>query len=234
MGTLGQDIRFALRNLRKSPAFTIIAAMTLALGIGASTAIFSVIENVLMEPFPYTDAPRLVSVQIHDTERNEPGGRAGFTGPEFLDYVAQNHVFDRVIANDQIDVLYRSGEGTERFNGCYITPGTFEFLGMPPLLGRVAQPADYEPSAPPIFLMRYKTWVTRFSADPTLINKTFVLNGTPRTLIGIMPPRFGWGDADMWIPNKPSRTATQQRNGFPQFWRSEEHTSELQSQFHLV
>jgi putative ABC transport system permease protein len=218
MGTLGQDIRFALRNLRKSPSFTIIAAVTLALGIGASTAIFSVIENVLMEPFPYTDAARLVSVQIHDTERNEPGGRAGFSGPEFLDYVAQNHVLDRVIANDGLDILYRSGDGTERFDGNLITPGTFEFLGMPAYLGRVAQPADYEPGAPPVFVMRYKTWVTRFSGDPKLINKTFVLNGTQRTLIGVMPPRFGWGDADMWIPAKPSRSVAQAQNGFPQFW----------------
>jgi putative ABC transport system permease protein len=218
MGTLSQDIRFALRNLRKSPAFAIIAAVTLALGIGASTAIFSVIENVLMEPFPYTDAQRLVSVQIHDTEQNQPGGRAGYSGPEFLDYIAQNHVFDRVIANAGLDVLYRSGEGTERFDGNLITPGTFEFLGMPPFLGRVAQPADYEPGAPPVFVMRYKTWVTRFNADPSLINKTFVLNGAQRTLIGVMPPRFGWGDADMWIPQKPSRSAVQERNGFPVFW----------------
>jgi len=218
MGTLGQDIRFALRNLRKSPTFAIIAAVTLALGIGASTAIFSVIENVLMEPFPYPDASRLVSVQIHDTEQNEPGGRAGYSGPEFLDYIAQNHVLDRVIANAGQDVLYRSGEGTERFDGNLITPGTFEFLGMPALLGRVAHPADYEPGAPPVFVMRYKTWVTRFSADPKLINKTFVLNGTQRTLIGIMPPRFGWGDADMWIPTKPSRSGEQERNGFPVFW----------------
>jgi putative ABC transport system permease protein len=218
MGTLGQDIRFALRNLRKSPSFAIIAAITLALGIGASTAIFSVIENVLMEPFPYTDAQRLVSVQIHDTEQNQPGGRAGYSGPEFLDYIAQNHAFDRVIANAGLDVLYRSGEGTERFDGNLITPGTFEFLGMPALLGRVAQPADYEPGAPPVFVLRYKTWITRFSADPSLVNKTFVLNGTQRTLIGIMPPRFGWGDADMWIPQTPSRSAAQERNGFPVFW----------------
>jgi len=218
MGTLGQDIRFALRNLRKSPAFAIIAAVTLALGIGASTAIFSVIENVLMEPFPYTDAPRLVAVQIHDTEQNNPGGRFGYSGPEFLDYLAQNHSFDRAIANANLDVLYRSGEGTERFDGNYITPGTFEFFGMPSLLGRVAQPADYEPGAPPVFVMRYKTWVARFSADPSLINKTFVLNGTQRTLIGIMPPRFGWGDADMWIPQKPSHSAAQERSGFPIFW----------------
>jgi predicted permease len=218
MGTVRQDIRFALRNLRKSPSFAIIAALTLALGMGASTAIFSVIENVLMEPFPYTDPARLVSVQIHDTERNEPGGRPVFSGPEFLDYVAQNHVFDRVMANAGLDILYRSGEGTERFDGNLVIPGTFEFLGMPALLGRVAQPADYEPGAPPVFVLRYKTWVTRFNADPALINKSFVLNGVPRTLIGVMPTRFAFGDADMWIPQKPSRSAPQERNGFPIYW----------------
>src|SRR5712691_7165541 len=134
MGTLGQDIRYALRNLRKAPGFAVVAVMTLALGIGASTAIFSVIDNVLMEPFPYPDAQRFMSVLIHDTERSEPGGRPVYTGPEFLDYVEQNQVFDRVIANDQADVLYRSGEGREHFRGNYTTPGTVEFLGMPALV----------------------------------------------------------------------------------------------------
>jgi len=208
MGTLGQDIRYALRNLGKAPGFAVIAIVTLALGIGASTAIFSVMDNILMEPFPYPDAQRYYSMQIHDTEQNQPGGRAGYSGPEFLDIVEQNHVFDRVIANNNLDVLYRSGEGAERFNGNYVTPGTFEFLGMPALLGRVMQPADYEPGAPPVFVLRYKVWVKEFGADPGVVNKTFVLNGTPRTLIGIMPPRFGWGDADLWIPEKPSRAAS--------------------------
>jgi putative ABC transport system permease protein len=220
MGTLGQDIRYALRNLGKTPGFAIVAMITLALGIGASTAIFSVIDNILMEPFPYPDAQRFMSVLIHDTERSEPGGRAAFSGPEFLDYVGQNHVFDRAIANGNVDVLYRSGEGTERFDGNYVTPGTFEFLGMPALLGRVMQPADYEPGAPPVFVLRYKTWVKHFGADPRIVNKTFVLNGTARTLIGIMPPRFGWGDADMWIPAKPSKAVTNSAyaGAFPQFW----------------
>ena len=197
-----------------------VAVITLALGIGASTAIFSVIDNVLMEPFPYPDAQRFMSVQIHDTERSEPGGRAGFSGPEFLDYVEQNHVFDRAIANDNLDVLYRAGEGTQRFDANYVTPGTFEFLGMPALLGRVMQPADYEPGAPPVFVLRYKTWLKSFGADPGIVNKTFVLNGTSRTLIGIMPPRFGWGDADMWIPKKPDRAnaAKTVAGAFPQFW----------------
>src|SRR6266705_291857 len=220
MGTLGQDLRYALRNLGKTPGFAIVAMITLALGIGASTAIFSVIDNILMEPFPYPDAQRFMSVLIHDTERSEPGGRAAFSGPEYLDYVQQNHVFDRAIANDRVDVLYRSGEGTERFDGNYVTPGTFEFLGMPALLGRVMQPADYEPGAPPVFVLRYKTWVKHFGADPRIVNKTFALNGTARTLIGIMPPRFGWGDADMWIPAKPSKAVTNSAyaGAFPQFW----------------
>jgi len=220
METLGQDVRYALRNLRKTPGFALVAILTLALGIGASTAIFSVIENILMEPFPYPDAQRYMSVLIHDTERNEPGGRPVFSGPEYLDYVEQNHVFDRVIANDRTDVLYRSGEGTQRFDGNYVTPGTFEFLGIPALYGRVMQQADYEPGAPPVFVLRYKTWVKSFGADPGIVNKTFVLNGASRTLIGIMPPRFGWGDAEMWIPDKPSRAASGKvvAGAFPRFW----------------
>jgi hypothetical protein len=161
MGSLWQDFRYAGRTLRKSPGFAVVAIVTLALGIGASTAIFSVIENVLMEPFPYPDAQRFVSVQIHDTEQNQPGGRGGYSGPEFLDYIEQNHSFDRVIGNDQQDVLYTSGEGTDRFNGCVVTPGTFEFLGMRALLGRVMEPADYEAGAPLVFVLRYTTWVNR-------------------------------------------------------------------------
>src|SRR5438094_8724138 len=128
-----------------------------------------------------------MSVPIHDTERSEPGGRAAFSGPEFLDYVQQNHVFDRAIANDRVDVLYRAGEGTQRFDGNYVTPGTFEFLGMPALLGRVMQPADYEPGAPPVFVLRYKTWVKDFDAYPSIVNKTFILNDQPGRLRGIIP-----------------------------------------------
>jgi predicted permease len=161
-----------------------------------------------------------MSMQVHDTERSERGGRAGYLGPELLDIEEQNHVFDGVIANDNLDVLYRKGEGSERFDGNFITPGTFEFFGMQPLLGRVAQAADYEPGAPPVFVLRYKTWIKSFGGDPSIVNKTFELNGTARTLIGIMPPRFGWGDADLWIPKKPSRAAAPMTvaGAFQQHW----------------
>ena len=153
----------------------------------------------MIEPFPYADAPRLMTVQIHDTARNEPGGRPVFSGPELVDYIEQNHVFDRVIASQALDVLHTSGEGTERLEGYLVTPGTFEFFGMRALRGRAMQPADYEPGAPPVFVLRYKAWMSRFNGDPAILDRQFVLNGTSRTLIGIMPPRFAWGDADLWI-----------------------------------
>ena len=211
---LMQDIRYALRTLWKSKAFAAVAVLTLALGIGASTAIFSVIENALLAPFPYKDAGRLVYMTIHDTQGNDPGGRAGYSSSEFLDYAEQNHVFDRVIAAAEEQVLYKQGEGTERLYGAHVTPGTFEFFGMPALYGRVAEPADYEPGASPIFVMRYKTWINQFNGDLGVLNKTFVLNGTPRTLIGIMPPRFGWYEADVMMPDKPLRGARSVGPGF--------------------
>lgn len=122
METLGQDIRYALRNLGKAPGFALVAIITLALGIGASTAIFSVINNVLMEPFPYTGADRYYSIEIRDTEKNQPYGRRGYSGAEYLDYVGQNHSFDRIIAANNLDVLYKSGEGSLNFQGVRVSP----------------------------------------------------------------------------------------------------------------
>ena len=214
--SLGSDLRFGARTLWKSRAFSAIAIITLALGVGASSAIFSVIDNILLEPFPYPAAQRLMSLVIHDIDQSNPGGRGAFTGAEFLDYSTQNHVFENAIGMADVDVLYTSGEGTERFVGMLISPNTFEFLGVPPLLGRAAQPADYQPGAPPTFVLRYKTWVSRFSSDPSILNKTFTLNGVSRTLVGIMPPRFAWGNADMWIPQTPIRG--EMFNGFPLYW----------------
>src|ERR1700719_773425 len=214
--SLGSDLRFGARTLWKNRAFSAIAIITLALGVGASSAIFSVIDNILLEPFPYPEAQRLMSLEIHNTDESHPGGRGAFTDAEFLDYSTQNHVFDSTIAMAQEDVLYTSGDGTENFQGELITPNTFEFLGVQPLLGRAAQTADYQPGAPPIFVLRYKTWVSRFSSARSILNKTFTLNGVSRTLVGIMPPRFAWGDADMWLPQTPIRG--EMVNGFPLYW----------------
>ncbi len=148
MRLLWRDVRFAARSLGRDLRFTGLAVLALALGIGATTAIFSVIDNVLLDPFPYKDSRRMVQFEIHDSSRSGPGGRGGLLIPEFLDYQAQNRVFDRMIASNNLDVLYTNGDGTERFNGQECGPGTFEFLGMAPLLGRSFGPDDYRSDAP--------------------------------------------------------------------------------------
>src|SRR5215471_18629332 len=130
------DLAYALRGMRKEPAFALLAIVTLALGIGAATTVFSAIQNILLDPFPYTEAERVVAIQIHDTASSRPDGRAFFSTPEFLDYQAENHVFEEVIGGTGDDVLYNNGEGMEQFMGGYVTPNTFRFLGVPALLGR--------------------------------------------------------------------------------------------------
>ena len=215
---LGGDLRYALRSLGRSRAFAAAAIVTLGLGIGASTAIFSVIDNVLLEPFPYKDWGRMVFPRIHSTAAAQEEGRQGYTSNELLEFARHNHVFDAVIGTSDDPVLYKHGEGVEWLYGADVTPGTFEFFGMPALHGRVLQPSDYQPGAPPVFVMRHKTWKERFNSDPGVLNKTFVLNGTARTLIGIMPPRFGWYDADVWIPETPLPGASTGFAGLPARW----------------
>ncbi|HEV2667832.1 MAG TPA: ABC transporter permease [Blastocatellia bacterium] len=196
---LWQDLRYGARTLLKQPGFTLIAVLTLALGIGSTTTIFSAIQNILLDPFPYTDAQRVVAIQIRDTSSSRPGGRTFFQAPEFLDYQEQNRVFEDVIGGTFGDVLYKTGDGMEQFSGGYVTPNTFRFLGVPAQLGRGITPDDARPGAPPVFVMAHKLWVKRFNLDPTILGKTFTLNGTPTTLVGIMPPRFTKLGADVWI-----------------------------------
>ena len=117
--TCWQDLRYGARTLRKSPGFTAVAALTLALGIGSATTIFSAIQNILLDPFPYTDAQRVVAIQIHDTASGRPGGRTYYQAPEFLDYQEQNHVFEEVIGGTFVDVLYDNGDGREQFQGSH-------------------------------------------------------------------------------------------------------------------
>ena len=186
--------------MRKQPAFTALAALTLALGIGAATTIFSVIQNVLLDPFPYTDAHRVAMIQIRDASNPQPFGRTGFQTPEFLDYAEQNHVFEEVIGRTNEDVLSTTGEGTEQFNGALLTTNTFRFLGVPPLLGRPLTDDDAKAGAPPVFVMAHRMWLRQHNLDPTILGRTYVLNGVPTTLVGIMPPRFTLLGADLWRP----------------------------------
>jgi putative ABC transport system permease protein len=200
MQTIWQDLRYGLRNLLNYPSFAFLAILTLALGIGAATTIFSVIQNVLLDPFPYTDARRVAAIQIHDLASSRPGGRGFFQVPEFLDYQAQNSVFEEVIGGSFEDVLLTTGESTELLTGGRVTPNTFRFLGVPAAVGRGIGEADAKPDAPPVFVMAYKMWLQHYNLDPGILGRTFTLNGVPTTLVGIMPKRFTKLGADLWQP----------------------------------
>jgi len=196
--TWWQDIRYGLRRLLKQPAFTGLAVLTLALGVGATTTIFSVIYGVLLDPFPYVNSDRVAVVQIQDTAVARPVGRTAFPLQEFLEYQAQNRVFEEVIGGSHEDVLNTTGEGPEQYDGAYVTPNTFRFLGVPALVGRGLLPEDAAPGAPPVFVMSHKLWLGRYNLDPTIVGRSFILNGVPTTLVGIMPARFTKFAADLW------------------------------------
>ena len=205
MQTLWQDVRYGLRGIWNRPGFAILAILTLALGMGATTTIFSAIQNILLDPFPYTDARRVAAIQIHDLSSARPGGRGAFQVPEFLDYQEQNHVFEEVIGGTGEDVLMSTNEGTELYDGGMVTANMFTFLGVPPVLGRGITPADASPTAPPVFVMADKMWLKKFNRDPGILGRTFVLNGVTTTLVGIMPPRFTKLAADLWRPVRLDR-----------------------------
>jgi putative ABC transport system permease protein len=200
MSQLWQDVRHGFRLLRKQPAFSILALLTLALGIGAATTIFSVIQNVLFDPFPGHTVERVVAFHIHDAASGRPGGRSSFQVPEFREYETQVQAFEEVIGGAYEDVLYTTRDGAEQFTGGLVTPNNFSFLGVPAARGRVLLPDDARPGAPPVFVLTHKAWLVHFAGDGAVLGRTFVLNGVPTTLVGIMPPHFAKLGADLYRP----------------------------------
>jgi putative ABC transport system permease protein len=200
MPSTRQDVAYALRGLRANPGFAALAMATLALGIGAATTMFSVIEIVVMAPFPYRDAGRIAAFDIHNLDDGRPGGRMGLRPDEYLAYRTQNHVFSEDIGGGGTDdVLLTTGEGTEQYDGAVVTPNTFLALGVPAQIGRVLTPEDGKPGAQPVFVMAYKMWQRRYHLDPSILGRSFILNGKPTTLVGIMPKRFTKRGADLWF-----------------------------------
>ena len=214
-GGLAQDTRYGVRSLRKQPSFTAAAVLALALGIGATTTIFSVIENVLFNPYPmYRNVDRMVGVMIHDDASSRPGGRDYFQTAEFLDYASQLTSFDAIIAGSGTDVIYTGPDGSEQFNGGLVSGNNFPVLGVDAIFGRTIAPEDAATGAPPVFVMSYKLWASRFGMDQSLIGRTFTLDGAPTTLIGVMPPRVSKLGADIWRPIRLDRADPAIRNQF--------------------
>jgi putative ABC transport system permease protein len=209
-----QDLRYGFRSLANQPAFTALAVLTLALGIGAATTIFSVIQNVLLDPFPYKDADRVVAIRIHDSTNPQPFGRTNLRTAEFLDYLEQSQVVEDAIGGSFEDVLWTTGEGTEQLSCGLVTANLFQFLGVSALHGRTLTPADAAPGAPPVFVMAHKMWVKHFNQDPGVVGRTLTLNGIPTTAVGVMPARFTKQAADMWRPIALTRSDPQLANVF--------------------
>ena len=206
MPSLWQDLSYGLRGLRNQPSFTLLAILALALGIGGATTIFSAIQNVLLDPFPYTDANRVVQLVIHDVTSSGPGGRGAFNVQEYLEIQEQNHVIEEMIGGTFEDIMIPNGEGTDQVQGGAVTSNMFQFLGVPAQLGRTLTSDDAKPGAPPVFVMSYKMWLKQFNLDPKILGRTFILNNVPTTLVGIMPKRFTKLDADVYRSTSLSRS----------------------------
>jgi putative ABC transport system permease protein len=200
-----QDLRYGVRTLFKDRRSALLAIFGLALGIGASTVVFSVVYDGLLNPFPYKDANGISIFQIHDVERAGNRGRGAFSFPEFLDYREQNNVFTDMVGTAYTDVLYSSNGGAQQLQGAYVTTNTFPFLGVKPLLGRWIAEDDGKPGAPPVFVMSFSFWKEQFNGDPRVLGTALMLNGESRTLVGIMPPRFRYFGALVYFPLSLSR-----------------------------
>ena len=195
---LVQDVRYGVRVLARSPGFTTAAVLTLALGIGGVTIIYSVIRNVLLDPFPYTDSRRMIDLFVVDTASN--GRRGALRADEFLDYQEQSDVFDGVIGTISArDMPMPAHDGADSLSVCEVTPNAFEFLGVGAALGRGIVPSDGAPASAPIVVLSHGAWVDRFGADPGVIGRAITLDDQVRTVVGVMPPRFTWHVADAWI-----------------------------------
>ncbi|MCI0491160.1 MAG: ABC transporter permease [Blastocatellia bacterium] len=204
METLFQDLKYAVRMLMKRPGFTFVAVIALALGIGANTAIFSVVNAVLLSPLPYSNPDQLV--WIWDSNPSSDIFNEAVSVPNFLDWKAQNQSFQDMTAfANTIATLTGAGE-PERFPGAYVSANIFSVLGTPPLLGRDFLPDENTPGKPRVVILSQSLWERRFGADRNLIGQTITLNGNPTTVVGVLPPGFTHprpglaSPPEMWMP----------------------------------
>jgi len=194
----GRDLRFAARSLARTPGFTTLAVTSLAVGITAATAMYSVLHAVVLDPFPYKDVDRLMSVRVSNTAAR--GGRTNYSVDQFLEIAERNTIFEGTIASTISDVLW-SGEGDpQRLRGNHGTFNTFEVMGVPPLIGRTPDANDARPGATPVVVLGYRFWQRQFGGDPNVLGRQMRLNNSVRTVIGVMPKRFMWRGADVYLP----------------------------------
>ena len=198
-----QDLRFALRQFRKSPGFVATAIFSLMLGIGATTAIFSVVYGVLLDPYPYKDNDRMVHVQLNGKTSDRGmllivngSGQKELRKISSLDDVFLQQGKQQNLTGDQIPVSVNVG---------LFSPNLFEYMGVPPLIGREFSPADAPGGNPaPVAVLSYLFWQRQFGGSRDVTGKSIELDHQLYTVIGVVPPRFTWGDSDVYLPAVPT------------------------------
>ncbi len=201
MESLWQDMRYGLRVLAKSPRFTIGVIVALALAIGANTAVFSLVNGILVQQLPFDSPDSLVWVTSERPDRDD----APFSLPEFIDYRDQNQSFKHLAAYGNVSLnLTGSGE-PERLQGIRVSANFFVALGARAHLGRALRPEDDAPENPRVVVMAYGLWQRRFGADPSILGRALTLNGTPYEVVGVLPPEFIFPEraADLAVPMVP-------------------------------
>jgi putative ABC transport system permease protein len=217
MGTFLQDVRYGFRMLMKRPGFTVVAVVALALGIGANTAIFSVVNAVLLRPLPFKEPERLVAVwETNAKPGTEPNNRNEVALSNFLDWRAQNSVFDQLAALTYASVNLTGVAEPERIQSAVVTTNLFQTLGVEPLAGRAFLPEEENVKSPRAVVISHGLWQRRFGADPGVVGRTLTLNGNPTTVVGIMPQDFQLQfpismAVDMWLPMRIDGAAAPDR-----------------------
>ena len=205
--TLRQDLRYGLRMLRKNPGFTAVAVLTLALGIGANTAVFSLVDTILLGPLPYRNPAELLLVS--ETVPQMGGDlEVGVAAGEYLDYRDRNRSFVQTGAYEDAG-FNLTGEGNPlRVNAAAVTASVFQLLGVPPMLGRTFTPEEERFGAAPVAVLSYSLWQRHYGADAGILGKTIKLDEKPYAVVGVMPPSFQFPSdgaplserADLWVP----------------------------------
>ncbi len=194
LSSLIYDLKHALHGAAKRPGFTAIVVLTLALGIGANTAIFTVVNGVLLKPLPYDESDRLIRVWGRfDPESGFDFPQIVLSRPEYIDYRAQNRTMDDVAAYGFANAtLVPDGAPPERVRGTRVTPNLFSVLRVSAQLGRTFTDDEGRPGGEPVVILSHDFWQARFGGDPATIGSSVDINGTSRTIIGIMPEGFGF------------------------------------------
>lgn len=194
------DIRYTLRMLIKRPAFTAVALITLALGIGANTAIFSVVNSVLLNPLPYANPSELTLIWLQHPPTNQFQQPVSF--PDFIDWRAQSNSFEQILATRTLSANLTDGDEPERINGARVSAGFLSMFKVSPVAGRDFLESETQPGGAPSALIGYRLWQERYGADPSLIGRGVSIDSTSFTIVGVLPKGFYYPtpDTEVYIP----------------------------------